>query len=99
MESFSPKLPSFGSPKSHHHDSKPTRIQNSNTLCSTISPYHKCLVHPKPCNQFTPLNKSMYVVCDFNGRWWKDLSFLYCFDVLLNVEGSVVLMIKVGCFL
>jgi hypothetical protein len=42
--------------------------------------------------------KSMYFVCDFNGRWLKDSKFLYCFDVLLSVEGSVVLMIKVGCF-
>jgi hypothetical protein len=41
----------------------------------------------------------MYFVCDFNGRWLKDLNFLYCFDVLLSVEGNVVLMIKVGCFL
>jgi len=49
-----PKLPSFGNPKSHHHDSKPTRIQNSNLQCS-ISPYPKCHVHPKQCNQPTPL--------------------------------------------
>jgi hypothetical protein len=27
--SYSPDFPSLGSPKSHHHDSKPTRIQNS----------------------------------------------------------------------
>ncbi len=43
--------------------------------------------------------KNMYFVCDFNGRWLKDLSFLYCFDVLLNVEGCVVLVIKVRYFL
>ncbi len=44
--------------------------------------------------------KNMYFMCDFNGRWLKEfMSFLQCFDVLLNVEGSVVLMIKVGCFL
>ncbi len=42
---------------------------------------------------------SIYFVCDFNGRWLKDLSFIYCFDVLLNVEGRVVLMIKGRCFL
>ncbi len=42
---------------------------------------------------------SMYFVCDFNGRWLKDSSFLYCFDVLLSVKGRVVLVIKVGCFL
>ncbi len=54
-EILSPKLPSLGNPKSHHHDSKPTRIQNSNLQCSMISPYHKCHVHPKQCNQPTPL--------------------------------------------
>jgi len=27
---FSPELPPLGNPKSHYHDSKPTRIQNSN---------------------------------------------------------------------
>jgi hypothetical protein len=37
--------------------------------------------------------RNVYFVCDFNGKWLKDLSFLYCFDVLLSVEGSVVLMI------
>jgi hypothetical protein len=42
--------------------------------------------------------RNMYFVCDFNKRWLKDLSFLYCFNVLLSVEGSVVLVIKVGCF-
>ncbi len=42
---------------------------------------------------------SMYFVCDFNRRWLKDSSFLYYFDVLLSVKGSVVLVIKIGCFL
>ncbi len=42
--------------------------------------------------------RSMYFVCDFNERWLKDSSFIYCFDVLLSVEGRVVLMLKVGCF-
>jgi len=28
-------------------------------------------------------------VCDFNERWLKDSSFIYCFDVLLSVEGRV----------
>jgi hypothetical protein len=23
----------------------------------------------------------MYFVCDFNERWLKDLSFIYCFDL------------------
>ncbi len=41
----------------------------------------------------------IYFVCDFNGRWLKDLSFLYYLDVLLSVEGSIVLVIKVRCFL
>ncbi len=41
---------------------------------------------------------SMYFVCDFSGRWLKDSSFLCCIDVLLSVEGKVVLVIKVGCF-
>jgi hypothetical protein len=31
----------------------------------------------------------MYFVCDFNERWLKDSSFIYCFDVLLSVEGRV----------
>jgi hypothetical protein len=29
MNFFLPNLPSLGSPKSHHHDSKSTKIQNS----------------------------------------------------------------------
>ncbi len=36
MKSFSLKLPYLGSPKSHDHHSKPTRIQNSNLKCSMI---------------------------------------------------------------
>jgi hypothetical protein len=55
MKSFSLEFLSLGSPKSDNHVSKPTRIQNSNLQCSMISPYPKCLVHPKPCNHFTPL--------------------------------------------
>jgi hypothetical protein len=38
--------------------------------------------------------RSMYFVCDFNGRRLKDLSLLCCIDVLLSVEGGVVLVIK-----
>jgi len=34
--------------------------------------------------------KCMYFVCDFNGRWLKDLSFLCCIDILLKVESRVV---------
>jgi hypothetical protein len=43
--------------------------------------------------------RNMYFVCDFNGRWLKDLSFLCYIDVLLSVEGKVVYVIKVGCFI
>ncbi len=32
----------------------------------------------------------MYLVCDFNGRWLKDSSFLCCILILLKVEGKVV---------
>jgi hypothetical protein len=42
--------------------------------------------------------RSMYFVCDFNGRWLKDLSFLSCIDVLLSVEGKIVEVIKIGYF-
>jgi hypothetical protein len=41
----------------------------------------------------------MYFVCDFNGRWLKDSNFIYCFDVLLNMEGKIVYVIKVRSFL
>jgi hypothetical protein len=44
------------------------------------------------------MEKKLYFVCDFNERWLKDSSFIYCFDVLLSVEGRVVSMIKVGYF-
>jgi hypothetical protein len=37
---------SLGSMESYHHDSKPTRIQNSKLQCSINSPYPKCHVHP-----------------------------------------------------
>jgi len=43
--------------------------------------------------------RSTYFVCDSNGRWLKDLNFICCIDVLLSVEGKVILVIKVGCFL
>jgi hypothetical protein len=40
----------------------------------------------------------MYLVCDFNGKWLKDLNFLFCISILLeNVEGKVVDIIQVGC--
>jgi hypothetical protein len=41
----------------------------------------------------------MYLVCDFNGKWLKDSSFLCCVDILLRVEGRVVDIMQVGCFL
>jgi hypothetical protein len=44
--SFSPDLLSLGGPKLHHHDSKPTKIQNSKLQCSMTSPCPKCHVHP-----------------------------------------------------
>jgi hypothetical protein len=43
--------------------------------------------------------KYMYLVCDFNGRWLKDSNFLCCIVILLKVEGRVVGIIQVGCFL
>jgi hypothetical protein len=43
--------------------------------------------------------RSMNFVCDFNGRWLKDLSFIYCFNDILNVESRMVIVIKVRCFL
>jgi hypothetical protein len=44
--SSSPNLPSLGNTKSHHHDSKPTRIQNSKLQCSMNNPCSECHVHP-----------------------------------------------------
>jgi hypothetical protein len=43
--------------------------------------------------------RKVYFVCDSNGRWLKDSTFLCWIDVILNVEGRVVLVIKVGCLL
>jgi hypothetical protein len=41
----------------------------------------------------------MYFVCDFNGRWLKDSSFLCCVFILLeNVEGRIIIIVQVGCF-
>ncbi len=36
-------------------------------------------------------------VCDFNGGWLKDSSFLWCIAILLSEEGKVVNNIQVGC--
>jgi hypothetical protein len=41
----------------------------------------------------------MYLVCDFNGRWMRDLTLLSCIAILLRVENKVVGIIQVGCFL
>ncbi len=43
--------------------------------------------------------RSIYFVCDFHGRWLKDLNFLCCIEVLLSVESRVVWVIKIGCLL
>ncbi len=43
--------------------------------------------------------RSMYFVCDSNGNWFKDLSFLCYIDVLLSVESKFILVIKVKCYL
>jgi hypothetical protein len=41
----------------------------------------------------------MYLLCDFNGRWLKDSSFLCCICILLeNVEGKIVDIVQVKCF-
>ncbi len=48
MKFFSQEVLSLSSPRSHHHNSKPTRIQHSNLQCSMINSYSKCLVCPKP---------------------------------------------------
>jgi hypothetical protein len=58
MNSFSLDLPPLGSLKSHHHDLKPTWIQESNLQCSMINPYPNYLAHPKPCNHPTFLTLS-----------------------------------------
>jgi hypothetical protein len=44
--SSSQDLPSLGNPKSHHHDSKLTRIKNSKPQCSMNSPFSTCPIHP-----------------------------------------------------
>jgi hypothetical protein len=43
--------------------------------------------------------RNVYFVCDFNGRWLKDSAFVCCMDVILSVEGRIVLVIKVRCLL
>jgi hypothetical protein len=43
--------------------------------------------------------RNVYFVCDYNGRWLKDSTFVCCIDVTLSVEGKIVLVIKVGCLL
>jgi hypothetical protein len=55
-----PNLSSLGNPKSHHHDSKLTRIQNSKLQCSMNSPCLKCHVHP---NHVIILSPKHYPLC------------------------------------
>jgi hypothetical protein len=43
--------------------------------------------------------RNVYFVCDSNGRWLKDSTFVCCMDVILSVEGIIVLVIKVRCLL
>jgi hypothetical protein len=33
--------------------------------------------------------KCMYFVCDFNGRWLKDTSFLCCIVIILSVGSRI----------
>jgi hypothetical protein len=41
----------------------------------------------------------IYLLCDFNGRWLKDSSFLCFISILLeSVEGKVVDIVQVKCF-
>jgi hypothetical protein len=49
----------------------------------------RCVRNEKMC---------MYLVCDFNGRWLKDLNLLCCIYILLeSVENKVVGIVQVGC--
>jgi hypothetical protein len=43
--------------------------------------------------------RNMYFVCDFNKGWLKDLNFLCCINVQLIVDGIIIYVIKVGCFI
>jgi hypothetical protein len=52
-------FPSLGNPNSYHHDSKPTKIQNSYLQCSMSRPYPKCLVHPNHVIILPPLTMNL----------------------------------------
>jgi len=41
----------------------------------------------------------MYFVCDFNGRWLKDLNLLCCMVVILSEEGRIIDIIQARCFI
>jgi len=41
--------------------------------------------------------RCIYLVCDFNGRWLKDLHLLGCIIILMNEEGRIVDNLQVGC--
>jgi hypothetical protein len=43
--------------------------------------------------------KCMYFVCDFNGRWLKDLSLLCCIAIISSVGGRVRLCFVSRMFL
>jgi hypothetical protein len=43
--------------------------------------------------------RCIYLVCDFNERWLKDLSFLYYIIIVLHVEGRIGYVIYVESFL
>jgi hypothetical protein len=53
--SSSPNLPSLGNPKSHHHDSKPTRIQKFKTTMFHEQSLSQMPCSSKSCNHATPL--------------------------------------------
>jgi hypothetical protein len=41
----------------------------------------------------------MHLMCDFNGRWLKDLNLLCCISILLeNVDSRVVDIVQAGCY-
>jgi hypothetical protein len=43
--------------------------------------------------------RCMYFVCDFNGRWLKDLNLLCCMAIILSEEGRIINIIQARCFI
>jgi hypothetical protein len=39
--------------------------------------------------------RCLYLACDFNGRWLKDLSLLCCIVIVLSVEYRIGYVMKV----